>query len=79
MPEFNDPVVQRIYEADARRIAEMKAEIVAETGDLSIIPMPFRCYGCDRRKFDLAMIIGDGLPMCVECLGFKPTPEMING
>ncbi len=67
-PDF----AKREYARVGKRIAEMQAEI----GPDRIIPIPFRCYLCDRRdRTDLAMVSGDGLPLCIECLGFDPAME----
>lgn len=69
------PEQQWMIDKELVRIEQMRAEL-PEKG---MIPLPFRCWGCDRQRFDLALVTGDGLPMCVECLGFQPTEEIVYG
>lgn len=56
-----------------KRINEMLAELPAD----GIITLPFRCYGCDRQRYDFCLMTGDGLPMCRAC--FEGCVEAIGG
>jgi hypothetical protein len=76
---FDEPYIQQIYEQGQSRIDRMKEQLKVESGPEGIMPMPFLCWGCDERRMDLSMMTGDGLPLCVRCLGFVPTEEIVNG
>lgn len=62
---FDDPKIQALYEAGQALIDRMRAELVRD--EHGCIALPFRCYGCDQSRFDLAMMTGDGLPLCCGC------------
>lgn len=66
MPEFDDPVVQRIYEAGAARIARLRAAFLAECPD-EVVRLPFVCCNCEDRRYDFCLMTGDKLPMCQRC------------
>ena len=70
---FDDPALQRIYEIGQARIDALKAELPAD----GTIPIPFRCYGCDARRYDFFMRTGDGLPLCRKC--FDGTVAAMTG
>ncbi len=61
--KVGDEQYNALIAAVGRRVAEMKAELPAD----GTLPLPFRCYGCDRKKYDFRMMTGDGLPLCGEC------------
>lgn len=61
--------VKQVYEAGCVRIDRLRAANYDADGVLAI---PFRCYGCDEWRADLAMLTGEKLPLCVRCLGFHP-------
>jgi hypothetical protein len=63
---FDDPITQAIYERGQRRIDEMKRNISEEMRD-GMLPIPFRCYGCDEMREDFCLMTGDGLPLCAAC------------
>ena len=44
------------YERLAKRIGE------------TVLQLPFSCHHCKRERFDLALIDGDGHPVCVACI-----------
>lgn len=60
--------VRRQYAAGCERIDELRKQVDAD----GYVPLPFRCYGCDASRTDFAVVTGDGVPMCVGCLGFVP-------
>lgn len=64
---FDNPKIQALYEAGQARIDRMRAELVRDI--YGCIALPFRCYGCDQLRFELAMMTGDGLPLCCICFG----------
>jgi hypothetical protein len=61
--ESGDPAFQRMCERQLARIEQMRAELPAD----GMIEIPFRCYGCDRQRYDFGLLTGDGLPLCAEC------------
>ncbi len=69
MPTFDDPNVERIYQAGLVQIAETKALNRWEDG---VLVMPFVCHWCRCRRTTFALMLGDGVPICGECLGFNP-------
>ena len=62
-PEWPD-YVKAIYLAGCERIDELRKQVA----DDGAVPLPFRCYGCDRMRCDFAMMTGDHVPLCAECL-----------
>ena len=69
--EWPDYVV-KMYHAGCEKIDRLRKQFDED----GILPMPFTCYGCEEPRTDLAMMTGDGLPMCVKCLGFDPAEVM---
>jgi len=65
MPEFDSPIIQKMYEEEQARIDKMRAVLSAD----GMITLPFHCWGCDKMRWDFFMVTGDGLPMCKECFG----------
>lgn len=64
---FDDPKIQAIYEAGCAHIEKIRSSNRWEDGALQL---PFRCYGGhEDLRYDLAMMTGDGLPMCQGCFG----------
>lgn len=37
-------------------------------GELAAIELPFKCHHCQRDRFDLDLIDGDGNPVCGGCM-----------
>lgn len=72
-PEWPD-YVQRMYAAGCVRIDELRKQMEPD----GICPIQFRCYGCDESRSDFAMLTDDRVPMCVKCLGFVPTEEVVS-
>ncbi len=68
-PEWPDNV-KRIYATGCVRIDKLRRQI----GEDGIIPLPFRCYGCDKMSMMFSMLTGDGLPMCTSCVQV-PRPD----
>lgn len=66
-PEWPDYVVE-IYRKGCEKIDRLRQQLDED----GTIPMPFICYLCEDKRMDYAMTNGDGLPMCVKCLGFNP-------
>ena len=60
--------VKRIYLAGSERINLLRVQM----GPDRICPIPFRCWLCDEMRSDFAMLNGDGVPLCIKCLGFDP-------
>lgn len=56
----------RITAAVGERVVRMQAELKIDADGTLVLP--FRCYGCDRERYDFALMTGDGLPMCVACI-----------
>lgn len=65
MATFEDPKVEAIYVAGQKYIDELKAQCRYDEDGILILPAP--CYGCTKPVTDIAMITGDGLPLCNEC------------
>lgn len=65
-----------ILESGLRHVAKIRAANVWEDG---VLVVPFVCYGCEESRDDLALMTGDGLPLCIRCLGFQPTSAIVNG
>ncbi len=63
-PDWPDHV-KRIYAARCERIDELRKQIDED----GCVPIPFRCYGCDETRMDFGMQTGDGVPLCLYCLG----------
>ncbi len=64
-PNHWEDYVKRIYIAGTKRIDKSREQLDPETG---AIPIPFICYGCELEKIKIALINGDGLPMCTDCI-----------
>lgn len=67
MATFEDPVVEAIYVSGQEYINGLKAQCKYDEDGVLILPAP--CYGCAKLVTDIAMITGDGLPLCTECFG----------
>ncbi len=39
-----------------------------ENGGGNCVELPFTCGLCKESRFDLQMIDGDGLPLCIKCV-----------
>lgn len=63
-PDWPDHV-KRIYEAGCVRVDKAREQI----GPDGTVPIPFTCYGCDKPRDDFAMLTGDGVPICLVCMG----------
>lgn len=66
--------VKRIYLEGCKRIDRCREQLQPD----GIVPIPFRCVSCEEQRDDLAMMTGDGLPLCVKCLGFVPDESMVG-
>lgn len=63
-PEWPDHV-KAVYAAGCARIDELRKQV----DDDGVVPLPFRCYSCDGSRDDFGLLTGDGVPICMKCIG----------
>lgn len=73
---LSQEAIDRIFAVTKERVERMQAEFAARCPD-GIVVLPFQCYSCDQWKENFALMTGDGLPMCTDCIsGFE---EIMQG
>lgn len=63
---ISDTQLARILEATAAKVERVRN---ANTWHGVILVMPFVCYSCEEDRTQLALMTGDGLPLCCQCFG----------
>lgn len=58
----------RLLQVGNDRIAQIYKEQGGPYRKKDIITLPFRCWGCNKMRYDFCLINGDGICMCMKCM-----------
>ena len=63
-------------EERARPLVNLERYLRFHPNESGTIPMPFKCHLCDRDRFDLDLVDGDGNLICTACI--DETAELLR-